>query len=687
MFYLMIQSLRRRPKVHRTMLFLLICALLLPLLLGILGDSIAYGRWQQAYQTHRFSHYIIHGANKSQLPAFSKLSPFRAEYADGKIYLFYTKDADLKKAKEDYAALLSDEKSIQGLLSQLDAPGLSFSSFVLYEHEDEVGSDFLNQITFIKLFAHVLAMALVCISYHVHMDSFSREIKILRAQGAARKHIAALFSAEAFALYLFSSAIATPVAYFGMKIIISNLLHISEGDMGWILFHFSWGSYVFLLLFFALTMLAVLFLALRRLFRKESADAAPISKKKRRIKKQPESKASFAVPRMMLKRDGKGFLLPSVIAFPAIALIVFLLQYVNTNAMVLTLAPRADYSITKLPAADDPQGYFSEQEMGYIKSLPGVSKLHFLKRTDNGEYLLALPDDIASSLHERDYVEIFAKRYMPCELISAETLDDEGKKIQPGQLFISKNQPQSKWKEGESLLIFKKRDLLGFYLDESGNMVPVSRPAPPKSFTVSALIDNHYVDGPLRLYLHPSDYAELISDIKGFRSAELVFDTQKDPAETLRAIRSAFSNDQKFMLKNIAQEARTSARVSRGLYLYVTWVLLILFVVVFLTSLTLVFDHMRKQAPAIRILRQLGAEKTSIYYFYRWQSLFVSGLCLLLSFLLGTVLSRIYFADTGYYAKANLFMAAIYACIVLAHLFSYLFPVQKTLHQFFRQAQ
>lgn len=237
------------------------------------------------------------------------------------------------------------------------------------------------------------------------------------------------------------------------------------------------------------------------------------------------------------------------------------------------------------------------------------------------------------------------------------------------------------------MLIFKKRDLLGFYLDESGNMVPVSKPRAPKSFTVSSLVDNHYVDGPIRLYLHPSDYAELISDIKGFRSAELVFDTQKDPAEALRAIRSAFSNDQKFMLKNIAQEARTSARVSRGLYLYVTWVLLILFAVVFLTSLTLVFDHMRKQAPAIRILRQLGAEKTSIYYFYRWQSLFVSGLCLLLSFLLGTALRRIYFSDTGYYAKTNLFMAAIYACIALAHLFSYLFPVQKTLHQFFRQAQ
>ena len=683
MHYLMLRSMKRRPKVHLTMLVLLICSFILPLSFNILKDSIVEGRKQQQYADTRGAHYIVNGAQLNYLPQFQELDGLRSEFYEGRIFL-YLNDAQLADEAHHSPGILTPyENAILDTLRQISDPAVYMINYTQFDtsYADEQTQTFASQLDMVIMFAIISSVLLVFVAYRIHMQSFLFEIRIYISLGATSGNIAMIFFAELIILSALSCAIGLFIACGSMYGLMKTLLSVRSGNIAWMVFHLR-GTSILQVIGTILFALCLVFIVSMRQFAGRMpalnngyAAQSGHSKRSAASRDRLRQRRSGSLNLLLLKRGGRQLALALFISIPALILFVFLFNYADINAKVVKKGPGYDIVLSKRPAGSDQSIVLSTEDISYLISLAGNDSVYL--ETDAGvmEYLIEIDPSSQRTSSSPYTIEILGSNYLQTLIRPLAQETASSAHMQPGQILVNKNQEHGRWKTGDTLRVFRNRDLLGIYVNDQGEPIAVENPRPPKDFLIVGLDDSPYVDGPLRLYLHPQDYKELTDDIGGYRFAFITASSLGDYESILRQINQRFGSLPGYTIQDARREHEQAESIGNGIYVFLEYVLLILFIVVFVAVGVVVSDHMRKQSDTLSILYHQGAPKKSILKSYIEQALLVCSLGLFIAVSAGFTLTVVFFQNTGYTMHLSAVTVFTYAACSVIYVLAFVYPV------------
>ena len=83
----------------------------------------------------------------------------------------------------------------------------------------------------------LLSVSVVRSAYRSHLKRFSFDVGTLRACGASRRQISALFAAELAAVFLLAAACAVVISVVSLKALFTAFLEICHDSLAWLIFH------------------------------------------------------------------------------------------------------------------------------------------------------------------------------------------------------------------------------------------------------------------------------------------------------------------------------------------------------------------------------------------------------------------------------------------------------------------
>ena len=110
----------------------------------------------------------------------------------------------------------------------------------------------------------LLSVSVVRSAYQSHLKRFSSDIGTLRACGASRRQISALFAAELAAVFLLAAACAVVLSVVSLKALFTAFLEIRHDSLAWLIFHVEPMNILLHLAVFFVTLGLSLRMTLRR---------------------------------------------------------------------------------------------------------------------------------------------------------------------------------------------------------------------------------------------------------------------------------------------------------------------------------------------------------------------------------------------------------------------------------------
>lgn len=372
-FYLL-RSFRRRPWRHISLAWILMCALLLPLVVSVYRDSLIYGVRLQEFDFHKGQAIHISGAQPEDTAWFQDIDGLTAPYyEDGTIYMTYDSRESEKRYQDvhEQVALSNllkskatqSEQSLEVMFFDID-----FSSL-----NDPYMKTTLGKMQLLNLALLFFSGLVVQAAYRNHIDSFTRELADILAMGATKGQTVGMFLLEFLLVFPLSSAGAIGISYAVMHLLYEKYLGNTAASAAiWRVFHMDPGSTALQIGFYLLVCLGAMLYALLK------------KPAKTRIAK-PRKAASL--PRLWMQRTKTPFVSCLAILIPLFAAFVILFnQYLGTYAKTVYSSQDARITVDSFTMRS-----LSQAELDSISAIPGVNRVE--PTWDFSEpYMLSTPD-------------------------------------------------------------------------------------------------------------------------------------------------------------------------------------------------------------------------------------------------------------------------------------------------------
>lgn len=472
-FYLL-RSLKRRPLRHLSLAWILMCAFLLPLVVSIYRDSLAYGVALQAYDFHKGQAIHITGAQPEDTALFQDIEGLTAPYyEDGTIYMNY----DSKESEARFQDL-HESLALETLLKSRARQSKQALEVLNYDTSYDGLSDpymktTLRNMQLVNLALLLFSGLIVQAAYRNHIDSLSQELADILTMGATKGQVVRMFLGELALLFPLSAAGAIGISYAVMRLLYEKYLgNMADSAAIWRVFHMDPGSTALQIAFYLLVCLgAMLYALLKRPARTPA----------------PKPGKAAALPRVWMRRTKAPFVTCLAILVPLFAAFVILFnQYLGTYAA--TVYGSQDAAITLHPFTKS----FSQADLDFISGISGVKRVEpgwdfsvpYTLRTPDQNTLVVfahlseeLPEG-SSQLEGNQFISDLPQSMESDEPYFLDTMPASGNRI--AVTLVERLEPGEG--EGDTIHVYISRELM----QELGYTELLVYPAPGQASAVEA---------------------------------------------------------------------------------------------------------------------------------------------------------------------------------------------------------
>ena len=351
------RSFKRRPFQHLSLAWIMMCAFLLPLVVSIYRDSLAYGVTLQMYDFHKGQAIHISGAQPEDTAWFQDIDGLTTPYyEDGTIYMTY----DSKESEIRFQDL-HESLALYNLLKSKARQSSQAMEILTYDvNHDGLGDPYmkttLGNMQLVNLALLLFSGLIVQAAYRNHIDSFSRELADILAMGATKGQVIRMFLGELALLFPLSAAGAIGISYGVMGLLYEKYLgNMAASAAIWRVFHMDLKNTALQIAFYLLVCLgAMLYALLKRPARMPA----------------PKPGKAAALPRLWMRRTKTPFVTCLAILIPLLAAFVILFnQYLGTYATTVYSSQNA--AITLHPFTKS----FSQEDLDFISGISGVKRV------------------------------------------------------------------------------------------------------------------------------------------------------------------------------------------------------------------------------------------------------------------------------------------------------------------------
>lgn len=655
------RSFTRSPRRHAVLFAVLTCAFLLPLLICIYRDSNAWGTRQYLLARSAGETYHIGNAAEADVPYFEGIRGLSAPiYRDGTIYLRILSDEEWRNAE----SVTVFENEIRKRMEASGNEALLPTAFS-YEYAHGISTDPSHlsgqrSLLLVNMLVILLSVSVVRSAYQSHLKRFSSDVGTLRACGAGRRQISALFAAELAAVFLLAAACAVVISVVSLKALFTAFLEIRHDSLAWLIFHVEpINILLHLAVFFAALGLS-LGMTLRRYSRKPArallsdAENAPKLRRGRRPLCRRSTPAATLCG-LWRSRTNRCFRACLAVSVPVMAVFLLLFNILTLALQVTGAAEEWGLRISR--STYDGMG-FSAEDAAYISSLEGVRQTRLVYEPLGYVLLPESPHEVWKTPRIRPYSSL-------------------GAAAQPLSRYEIAVSRKAECNVGDVLRLCRSEAYFG-----ADGLAAQPAPEDVTTLTVAALTNTEPSAWALDIYVSDALYADIIAS-EPARGIEIALTDPAMNAQVETALRARFAGAD-YAVTNRQSGSDFLREMSSGVYLLLGYIFAALFLLILLILYVRLCDYIEGSRPLIRSLHRLGASKRTLYRSYIRQDGISAAAAVAAPFLISLPLTALLCA----WQKAPLRLSggtlAVYAALAALLLFTYWHPVHRSLRRALR---
>ncbi len=372
-FYLR-RSFKRRPLRHLSLLWVLMCAFMLPLVVSVYRDSMIYGYHLQKLDFSKGQAIHISGAQPEDVALLRGIDNLTEPYYEDRwIYLNFASEEAWNRYSET-----GDQVELSNLIkSRLSQNGRDTSGvdvyFYSYQDVKGIATDLLELSSLQKM--QILSLALLLFSglivqsaYRNHIAAFAPELGELAALGATKGQMIRMFLLELGILFPLAAAGAVGISYGVMRILYKQYLEQTMNtSIVWRVFHMDPKNTAVQIGFYLLVCLGALGFSLL--------------KKPGRKQVKAFKNSSSSLTQLWTQRTRPPFVQCLLILVPLItAFVVLFNRYLGSYASYLQEAQSVKISILAISG-------MKQEDLDFVSSLSGIRRVEPIRKFDNFYHL------------------------------------------------------------------------------------------------------------------------------------------------------------------------------------------------------------------------------------------------------------------------------------------------------------
>lgn len=379
------RSLRRRPARHLTILVIMTCALVLPLLFSIYLDSSEYGERQDMLSRTKGETFHINNAREEDCSIFADMEGLSAPYfEDGFIYMHILDDEQWQN--EEMVNYYADQLKQRMKQAGADYMRITVQNFFRAHgiNNDPQKINGRRVIRMFSAFVMVLSALVIRSAYQSHLRRFRSDIGVLCSCGADNGQISAIFLVEFVFLFVLSAVSAVVISAVVMKLIFSAYMEISgvEG-LAWVIFKMDPWNTALCVAAFGAVLLLVLWSTLQgnskhslQSMLREDGQTLQMKKGVRRkffpVRGIPEK----ALSRLWKQRIHKVYRSCLFLSISIMTIFLFLFGYLSLDIDFMEQPLDYELDIQKDVFL---WGGFTQEDIDFVKGLQNADHAAFLK--------------------------------------------------------------------------------------------------------------------------------------------------------------------------------------------------------------------------------------------------------------------------------------------------------------------
>ncbi len=658
-------SLRRRPRRHITLYILLTCALLLPLLASFFRDSAAYGRQQELLARSQGQTFHIQNAEEADTAYFADIPGLSApEFRDGTVFLRILSDEEWRSSETVafYGDKVQERADLAGE-GRLFVKGFPYA-FAHGILTDDTDLSEQRALLYVELLLLAVSVLLLRSAYRSHLGRFSPEIGVLRALGAGRGQIAALFLAEFLVMFLLAALSALALSAGAVWLLFRYFLEVQrDGDLSWLMFHIDLRRTGTLLLADFAVLAVMLGHTLARygrspalaLLRGERRDQGVPNIKRKPLRLRRSPGASLAG--LWRQRTNRSFQDCLLVSVPITTAFLLLLTLLLLNAQAAAEQPAYAIGLTKENA--DWLGGFTGEEIADIRSMDGVAAVKEVRRIREDRYQVRS----ASAPQSFDVPDDPQARLLPYSGLEEAAPEGLGRY----EAVVSTRQEGSSFAAGDELLL-RRMNEDGYPEDETIRLTVVE--------TVDVPVASWAVD----VYLSDALYGELAAR-EPVGTVEVALDRPEIHEQVAAALRERFGGSG-YEISDRQAGAEALERSVRGMYLLLCCLFCAMFLLMAVILSAKLRDYVDGCRDMARTLYAVGGDKRELYASYMGQTAAMAAAAAALPLILCAPLWCVAALSGGVWPPSGSAAAAVAAALVLM---AYLLPVRSAARDMLKQ--
>lgn len=670
MFMYAITTFKRQFHRYWHIICILTFSMIIPLMFNILGSSIGYGSVQEKQSMTNNSDYMIASAPRELLSAFDETQTFIATYTDGNLYL--------KISDQDYDVNNTSPYSneIHNVLGSAGLNHLQVYNMTKLQDIDSNTTTFMVQINIITLVIIFITIFIFRTGYRSHVMYFKNEVQILYTLGISTKSIVIFFLWSLTFEFIISYLSAISVAYSSMHLLFANFLEVNSAGYSWMLFYVDWGSIVLL---GAVWYSMLVLICFNRMHILKNAllgtKKIRIPRNRKTLNKLGAEKATLEVLWTRCCRPVKHCIGLSV---AVCSLAIFLLNYASINAEAIDEDTDADFSLSKNVLIDGNIQGFTNEELSRIESIEGI-KAVYRKNVSSVSFLAAQPTGQAINpifvMHDVSYVSTHLK---PLKNEVHNVAAEESSYI---PVWVNPHQPGIQYHIGDLVFLYENKPSTIVHQDAEMLVPGLPFLVDRLELQVVGYVDAEYLDGPLELYFEQATYDMLTKDLNPSFIEVYLLDQSTDVQNIEIRLREITNNRIGYNLINLKEQAEISVRTSSGLYLLISLLLMCFLVLTALVVAILLREFVQQQRGANYLFLLMGVSTQHLKQVYKRISLRAFFTTVTVSSLIGSILTWILFANTGYMISLTAGNVMIYTSMLVCLYASMTVPMKIELHK------
>lgn len=378
------ESMKRRPARHLTILVIMTCALVLPLLFSIYLDSSEYGERQELLSFTKGETFHIKNAREEDCSIFTDMEGLSAPYfEDGVIYMHILDDEQW----QDEGTMAYYGNQLTQRMEQAGADYMWVTAQNFYRahgiYDDPQTKNGRRAIRILSVFVMVLSALVIRSAYQSHLRRFRSDIGVLCSCGADNSQISAIFLVEFVFLFVLSAVSAVVISAVVMKLIFSAYMEISgvEG-LAWVIFKMDPWNTALCVAAFGAVLLLVLWSTLQgnskhslQSMLREDSQTLQMKKGGRRklpVRETPEKALSC----LWKQRIHKVYRSCLYITISIMTIFLFLFGYLSLDIDFMERSRDYELDIQKRVSL---WGGFTQEDIDFVEGLQNTDYAAFLK--------------------------------------------------------------------------------------------------------------------------------------------------------------------------------------------------------------------------------------------------------------------------------------------------------------------